>query len=730
MTCQNCARHVAEAIESVAEVAGATVDLNNGMATVKWRGSLRNNQRVQEAVSASGYRAAVAASTAGDTVPRFRGWSLNVVFGSAAMLVLMAGEWIFRAGEQTWFQWLGFALALPVQIFCGARFYRNAWNQLKIGSSNMDTLVALGSTTAFLYSTWGFFAGWQAHLYFMEAVAIITLISIGHWMEAMVGARASSSLHALMALAPETARRLDGSGAEEECRVRDLRPADRVVLRPGERVPTDGKVASGASAVDESMLSGESVPVEKAAGQPVFAGTINVNGRLEIEVTATGEETALAHIIAIVQRAQNSRAEIQKLGDRVSSVFVPCVVAAALAAALAWGFAPAQMRHFATLLEPILWHPHLDGSPLALAIYNAVAILIVACPCAMGLATPAAIMAGTNAAARRGILLRDGGAIERSGKITAVLFDKTGTLTRGELKVDEMLDLREPAGRSAISVTALAATMARPSHHPISRALASLDDGPIVTDSRWRELRGRGIESRHETFGEVPLRLGSTAWLRESGVDFSRASSFTESAGSRGATVLGLAAGESLIGLFALRDTLKPQAAKVLREIEATGKRVYMVSGDQERIARAIGKELGLNPENVFAEIPPERKASIVAELQKRGETLAFVGDGINDAPALEQADLGIAVSRASDVAREAADIILLNSDLEAIPKAMSLAEATLRTIKQNLFWAFFYNAAAIPLAAAGFLSPILCAAAMGLSDVVVIGNALRLRRY
>jgi P-type Cu+ transporter len=622
---------------------------------------------------------------------------------------------------------------------CGRGFFRGAWQQLRRGQSNMDTLVALGSSTAYGYSLWGLLAGWPGHLYFMEAAGIITLISAGHWMEALASRRATDSLRALMDLTPSTARRLGPSQAEEEIPVAQLRSGDRILLKPGERIPTDGKVFEGQSAVDESMLTGESRPVEKSAGQSLFGGTAVLDGRLVMQVTATGETTALAQIIAVVQRAQHSRANIQKLGDRVSSVFVPIVVVIALLTGLWWGFGYPTALKTSTTLAPFLWHVTFPTSALAAAFIHAAAVLIVACPCAMGLATPAAIMAGTNAAARRGILIRDGVALEKSGRITSVIFDKTGTLTQGRLAIAAV----EPLGRAPSSreqIQGLAAQLAAPSNHPLSRAIAGAGLSPHSPSAKaagnrsfenWRELRGRGIEalSPSAEYPDSTLRLGSLNWLRELGIE-SGPAAFTETWSNRGATILGLARDRHLLAQFALVDELKPHAAEVIRKLRDTGTRLYLITGDQKPTALAIAHEVGIDPDRVYAEVRPEDKSRIVAELQQRGERVAFVGDGINDAPALEQADLGIAVSKASDVAREAADIILLNSDIQAIPEAIGLAQATLRTIKQNLFWAFFYNAAAIPLAALGFLSPLICALAMGLSDLIVIGNALRLRAW
>jgi Cu+-exporting ATPase len=568
----------------------------------------------------------------------------------------------------------------------------------------------------------------------MEAAAIITLISIGHWMESRVSARASNALRKLLSLAPALALRRNADGGEIELPAAELLPNDLAVLRPGDHVPTDGQVIEGDSAVDESMLTGESLPADKTAGSQLYAGTVNLSGRLLMRVTAIGEETSLAHVIAAVQRAQTSRANIQRLGDRVSNVFVPFVVAVALAAALFWGLAPDSAGRVHTLVARFLWPAQLPGNPLEAAFIIAAAVLIIACPCAMGLATPTAIMAGSNAAAQRGILIRDGIALEKAGKISAVVFDKTGTLTLGKPIVAEAWE-QEKGGTP---VRQLAAALARHSAHPISQALAKLSTNGFPLTG-WLEVRGAGVQGeirRPDPEGGNPderpvtARLGSLRWLRESGVDLSQSKAFVEEWSAKGATIIGLAEDGMLRGLFAVKDALKPGAARVVKQLRRQGLKIYLVTGDNPLTAASIARESGIQPENVFAEVRPEEKAMFVQKLQAQGERVAFVGDGINDAPALERADLGIAVSRASDIAREAADIILLNSEIEAVPESLGLARATLRTIKQNLFWAFFYNAIGIPLAALGFMSPILCAAAMGLSDMVVIGNALRLRRW
>ena len=732
MTCSGCARHVTEAIQEVRGVASALVSLEQKQASVRWAAEAQADPRaVIEAIGKAGYEAevidTVSAHHASHPHEREGLWSANALLGIIPTAMLMAGEWLFRLGDAGWYRWCSFALAAVVQFGPGRHFYRGAWNQLKAGSSNMDTLVALGSTTAFAYSAWALLSGVGSHLYFMEAAAIITLISVGHWMEARVSVQASSSLKALMHLAPARARRRQPNGAEQEIAVAELQVNDVMVLKPGDRVPTDGEVLEGASAVDESMLTGESMPVEKAPGAKIYTGTVNQSGQLVARVISTGEETALAHIIAAVARAQTSRANIQRLGDRVSSVFVPIVVLIALATAAWWGLMPDEAHRVTLWLGRFFWPAHPPASALAAAVVAAAAVLIVACPCAMGLATPAAIMAGSNAAAKRGILIRDGLALEKAGAVTAVLFDKTGTLTVGKPELTASEFLKAGTGITNDDILKLAASLASGSSHPLSVAVSKVHPDRISL-AEWKEVRGAGLEA-NRLAGSI-VRLGSLRWLSESGVDLAASKTFVERWSAEGATVLGLAAENSLLLLIALKDTLKPGAIRVVQQLQHQRLSVYLVTGDNPLTAASIARQAGIPTENVFAEVRPEQKAEFVKKLQQRGERVAFVGDGINDAPALEQADLGIAVSRASDVAREAADIILLRSEIDAVPESLGLARATLRTIKQNLFWAFFYNALGIPLAALGFMSPVLCAAAMGLSDLVVIGNALRLRNW
>jgi Cu+-exporting ATPase len=770
LTCNNCARKLATAAQKIPGVHSVSVDATAARATVRWRPDVDQDiAGILAAIAQAGF-AARELSPATKATPQPR-WPWNLILGLSVTGCLMTGEWGGGLSLTPWFQWVAFLLAGGVQVGCGARFYASAWRQLKARQSSMDTLVALGSTTAFGYSAWALFANFGGHLYFMESAAIISLVSLGHWLEARVSDQAGRTLASLLQLAPSTARKLrpdpvpgpdapgrrdfsisagdvfpessppagnpqppaQGPAVEVEVPVAELKINDHVVLRPGDRVPVDGVVMAGESAVDESMLTGESAAVEKTAGGELYAGAVNQNGRLVMRVTATGEATALAQIVAAVQRAQTSRADIQRLGDRISNVFVPVIVLLALTAGLGWDFAPAAAGRVHEFLMPFLWPAHAPAG-LAAGFVIAAAVLIIACPCAMGLATPAAIMAGANAAARHGILIRDGVALEKAGGITTVIFDKTGTLTSGRPEV--VAAWSGEAGRAPTSSLALA--LARPSSHPVSRAVARFCEGPAAPISDWKEIRGAGLAAQSAPVHArtallrpaASLRLGSLRWLRETGVDLAAGEPFAAEWLGQGATVVGLACDNGLVASFAIRDALKPGAAAVVAQLRRQNLKTFLVTGDHPATAVAVARAIGLVPENVFAGVRPEQKADLIGRLQRRGERVAFVGDGINDAPALTRADLGIAVCRASDVAREAADILLLRSGLEAVPEAVGLARATLRIIRQNLFWAFFYNALGVPLAALGFISPVFCALAMGISDLIVIGNALRLLRW
>lgn len=731
MTCNHCALRVQEALKDLPGVEGVRVDLAAARATVR-----RSTEAVVpdsvlvHALEAAGYAARVeSAAPMANPKTRHQPWTRALLLGAPVTLILMAAEWGLGLGMNRTYQWIALALTLPIQVLVGAQFYQGAWRQLRSGRSNMDTLVSIGSTAAFGFSAWALGTGFPGHVYFMESAGILTLISVGHWLEARMASRAGDALRSLLQLAPERARRWR-AGREQEVAVGDLVPDDVILLKPGDRIPVDAEVTEGTSSVVEAMLTGEAIPVEKRRGARLYAGTVNQTGRLLAQVRAIGSATALARIITAVERAQSSRADVQRLADRISSIFVPVVVVVAILTALAWGLGYPHLKALHAAIAGGSWHSLIPESPIAAAFVMATAVLIVACPCAMGLATPTALMAGVNAAARHGILIRDAQALEKSGRISMVLFDKTGTLTAGAPTV---VDAWSASGTME-ALRPVIARLTRSSQHPLSRALSewigdgAAAEGPPVG---WIEHRGLGVEAPSLGGAGTTLlhRLGSLDWLERSGVDLVPAAEAVGHWQREGCTVLGFGEGLSLRAVFAVRDPVRDDAAATLKRLRSTGIRVGMITGDRMEVARVLGQQLGLSQEWISAGVHPEGKAEAIREWQSRGERVCFVGDGLNDGPALAQADLGIAVMKATDVAKEAADFLLLSPDLTAVPRALELSQATLRVIRQNLFWAFFYNAAFVPLAALGFLSPMLSAVAMAASDLIVIGNALRLRR-
>ncbi|MFM7216268.1 MAG: heavy metal translocating P-type ATPase [Verrucomicrobiota bacterium] len=731
MTCNHCALRVQEALQGVPGVEGVRVDL--AAATASVRRSIRGEPAdalLVGALQKAGYAARIRSAAGVDAAgPRLKPWTRALFLGAPVTLALMVAEWGLGLGMHRTYQWIALVLTLPVQVLVGAQFYQGAWWQLRSGRSNMDTLVSIGSTAAFGFSAWALVVGFPGHVYFMESAGILTLISLGHWLEARMASRAGDALRSLLQLTPERARRWHG-GREHEVAVGDLVPGDLILLKPGDRIPVDAEVTEGTSSVVEAMLTGEAIPIAKVHGAALYAGTVNQTGRLLAQVRATGRATALSRIIAAVERAQSSRADIQRLADRISSVFVPVVVIVAILTAFAWALAYPQMSAVHASIAGGLWHSMVPESPVAAAFVMATAVLIVACPCAMGLATPTALMAGVNAAARRGILIRDAQALEKSGRVSMVLFDKTGTLTVGAPGVVDVWS----ASVSLEDLRPRIAGLTRFSQHPLSRAVAAWAGDGIaaeVPSGGWIEHRGLGVEAQAPgRSGSTSVhRLGSLDWLQASGVDLGPAAESLGHWQREGCSVLGVAEGASLLGAFAVRDPLRDDAVATLQRLRQMGVRVGLMTGDRMEVARELGRQLDLSPEWISAGVRPEGKAEAIREWQARGERVCFVGDGLNDGPALAQADLGIAVMRATDVAKEAADLLLLSPDLAAVPRALEVSQATLRVIRQNLFWAFFYNAAFVPLAALGFLSPMLSAVAMAASDLIVIGNALRLRR-
>jgi Cu+-exporting ATPase len=599
-------------------------------------------------------------------------------------------------------------IATPIQFIIGSRFYRHAYLSLKAKSANMDVLIAMGTSAAYFYSLYNVFfetvrAGMMKELYFESSAIIITLILLGKYFEAVAKGRTSEAIKKLMGLKPKTAR-VVRQNIEEDIPIEEVVVGDIVLVRPGEKIPVDGKIIEGNSSLDEAMLTGESMPVEKNAGDPVIGATINKYGSFKFEATKVGKDTVLSQIIKMVEDAQGSKAPIQKIADQVAGIFVPTVVAIAVVTFLIWYFVVGNLNT---------------------GIISAVAVLVIACPCALGLATPTAIMVGTGKGAENGILIKGGEYLELAYKLNAVVLDKTGTLTRGEPQVTDIIPLGL-LGR--VEILNLAAAAEKSSEHPLGVAIynkgrADLEN--IPDSERFEALPGRGVWA--EIDGQT-VHLGTRKLMVELGVDTSEAELIISQLEDEGKTAMLMAVDSQLTAVLAVADTLKEHSRDAVATMQKMGIEVYMITGDNERTARAIAREVGIT--NVLAEVLPEGKAEEIGKLKKLGKIVAMVGDGINDAPALATADIGMAMGTGTDVAMEAADITLMRGDLRTIPTAIMLSRKTMMKIKQNMFWAFIYNIIGIPFAALGMLNPIIAGGAMAFSSVSVVSNSLSLKRF
>ena len=728
MTCANCSRAVERALtRKVPGVSSATVNLVTEVATVEFDPDQVTPEDLADAVERAGYRALLTtpdsnledaeATARADEQRRERRAFLTGALLTAPLAVLSMGRDLGMLGawaQAGWVDWLFFALATPVQLYVGWGYYAGAIKGLANRSANMDLLVALGSSTAYLYSVAVvLLPSLGGHVYFETSALIITLIKLGKLLEVRAKGRASAAIRALLELAPDEARVIGPDGVERGLPVEQVRPQQRVVVRPGERVPVDGLVAEGAAAVDESMMTGESMPVDKRPGDRVFGGTLNQDGLLKIEVTGVGTDTALAQIVRLVQAAQQGRAPIQRLADRVSSVFVPAIVAIALITFFTW------------LL--------VGGEPVA-ALVRAVAVLVVACPCALGLATPTAIVVGTGRGAAMGVLFRSAEAVERARDVRVALLDKTGTVTQGAPTLTDWC----PRPGAPEDSLALVASAEEGSEHPLARALVegARERGASLRPlEAFRNHAGQGVEARVDGHA---LRVGQPAWIVADPGAATTLIAEVEALARAGKTAVVAEIDGQIVGIAALADRVKPDAAEALARLRALGVETVLLTGDRRATAQAIADQLGI--ERVVADVLPARKAEVVREEQARGAVVCMVGDGVNDAPALAQADLGIAVGSGADVALEAADVTLVGGELRGVVRVIELSRATMRVIRQNLFWAFGYNIALIPLAA-GLLAPFsflpgplrelhpaLAAAAMAFSSISVVLNSLRLR--
>ncbi len=722
MDCASCVAHVEKAIRGVRGVTACRVNLARGRAVVEYHAASTDPAALAAAVTRAGYAAAPEEIGAGaarlehERLERQRrlakSWLRRAVVGLVLWLPVELSHWILHtaSGRQMpgWMLVWSMAAGTLAIIFVGAGFYRGAWAGLRAGTTNMDTLIAMGSSVAFLYSLVALI-GWKfgrwSHLpdlYFTESAGLLTLISVGHWLEARAREKAGSAIRGLMDMAPALAIVRNEAGQFTEIPVSRIRRADLVLVRPGDRIAVDGVVVEGESDVDESLLTGESMPVAKRSGDKVSAGTSNQSGRLLVKAKRIGSETSLAQIIRLVETAQSAKPPVQRLADQIAAVFVPAVLFIALITATgwyAWGMAHG-------------WSGERTWGMLARA---ACSVLIIACPCALGLAVPTALMVGLGRGARRGILIRDIDALQHAERLRIVALDKTGTLTEGKPAV---VQVTPAPGVDESVLLCLAAAAERFSEHPLGKAIvreAERRGIDIPEPGSFNSVAGMGVFA---TVEGRPVLAGSAGFLRKQGVEI------VQHCGA--STSVYVAADGVSLGCIELADPLRPDSIAAVASLHVMGLRTVLLTGDRGSVAERIAREVGIG--QIFAEVAPREKAEIIRDLARQGQ-VAMAGDGVNDAPALAVADLGIAMGGGSDIARETGGIVLVSRSLTGIPAAIRLSRATMRKIRQNLFLAFAYNVLAIPLAALGMLNPLIAAGAMALSDVTVIGNALLLKR-
>jgi len=715
MTCAGCVANVERALTRTEGVLEAAVNLATGSASVRYNDAVTDPEALAGAISAAGYAARQAPEEEAAEAQRARRDASESAADSAQIRrIAVAGGLTAPLLVLAFFShfpghvYLMFALATGVQVVLGAEFYRSALSALRHGATNMDVLIAVGSTTAYLYSLVVMLLDPHAHSYFDAAATLLLIITVGKYLEARATRRTSHALRELAELAAKEAS-VVRNDTEVKLPVSRLSPGDIIIVRPGEKIATDGVVIEGDSDVNEAMVTGESMPVAKGPGDQVIGGTLNEDGVLRFRATRVGQETALAQIIRLVRQAQASKPPIQRIADRVSAVFVPVILGLAVLTFVGW---------------------LVIGGPgaIARAVVASISVLVVACPCALGIATPAAVAVGTGLGAAHGVLVRHAAALEAAQDIGVLMLDKTGTITAGKPEVTDVVvapDVDEG------KVLRIAEAVESASEHPLARAIvkAARDRGITGTSvSDFRALRGRGAQA---TLGGVPVAVGTEALMVEQGVDTLPLREARARLQGAGKTVVTVGLGSKALGLIALADGPKPGAREAIEALQARGIEVVMVTGDAQTPADFVAREVGID--QVQANVLPEDKVRLVREVQANGKRVAMVGDGVNDAPALTQADIGLAIGTGTDVAAEAGDLILTSGDLAAVVRAVRLSEATMRHIRQNLFFAFVYNLVGVPLAAFGVLgayAPIVCAAAMALSDICVVGNALRLRRF
>lgn len=717
MNCAACANRIEKKLGGLSGVFRASVNFALEWATVEYNPAQISVADLQKAVAEIGYKAEAGGKRFDEDREKLereretRRQALLFIMSavlSMPLAAVMFGDLLrIHLPAIVMSRVFQFILATPVQFIAGWQFYRGAYQNLRHGSANMDVLVAIGTTAAYLFSVANTFFI-PGHVYYETSAIIITLIILGRLLEARAKGRTSEAIKKLMGLQAKTARVVRG-GQEVDIPIEDVQVGDVVLVRPGEKIPVDGVIIEGFSTVDESMLTGESLPVDKTVGDEVIGATINKQGSFKFRATKVGAETALAQIIKIVEDAQGSKAPIQRLADVISGYFVPAVVGVAV---LTFG----------------IWYFWADPGNLARALINFTAVLVIACPCALGLATPTSIMVGTGRGAENGILIKGGEHLEKAYRLQAVVLDKTGTITKGQPEVTDVIAIG--AATDERELLRLVASLERNSEHPLGQA--------IVQSAKERELKledPRDFEAvaGHGVVGVVAgqkLLVGNRKLMEKNNVPLAAFGDRIEKLENEGKTAMLVAIAGQPAGIVAVADTVKENSAEAIAELKRMGIRTMMITGDNRRTAAAIARQVGIEPENVLAEVLPEDKANEVEKLKKQGLVVGMVGDGINDAPALATADLGIAIGTGTDVAMEAADITLMRGDLRGIAAAIKLSRATMRNIKQNLFWALIYNTLGIPIAAFGYLSPVLAGAAMAFSSVSVVTNALRLKRF
>jgi Cu+-exporting ATPase len=705
MTCAACATRIEKVLNHLPDVRAA-VNFATEKAHIEYPAQFKTDDLIA-AIRKAGYDAHVpTADEPSRDAQREAQYQHDLrLFTAAAVLSLpflgLMATMLTGAGHHWLPGWLQWLLATPVQFWVGARFYSGAWHALRGGGANMDVLIALGTGIAYLYSATVVALGLEHHLYFEASVSIITLVFLGKLLESRAKARASAAIEELVKLQPQQAWvERDGQWVEQP--VAKLKVGDVFQLRPGASVPVDGTVIDGQSSIDEALLTGESLPVSKTAGDKIYTGTINAQGVLRCRATGVGADTALARIVQLVSDAQGSKAPIQRLADIIAGIFVPVVVVIALLTFSGWW-----------------WY---SGS-FAESIVPAVAVLVIACPCALGLATPTAIMVGSGAGARAGVLIKNAEALEHAGQLDTLVVDKTGTLTQGTPAVTDLIAVADADQHALLRV---AAAIESGSEHPLARAVmarARAENLDLPAVSQFEAVTGKGVRA---VVDGAPVLLGSPAFLTESGHALD--TSISETLEAQGKTVIAVAMDDTLLGFIAIADPLRPTSAEAVATLKQLGIRVIMLTGDNARTAARIAREVGVD--QFEAGMLPEHKAQFIDRLRKAGSHVGMIGDGVNDAPALASADVSLAIGAGSDVAIHAADITLMRSDLIGAVNAISLSRATLRKIRQNLFFAFIYNVLGIPLAAAGMLNPVIAGAAMAMSSVSVVSNSLLLRRW